>query len=380
MFLRFDRFLIKRAPCVKLILFHFVFLKKVVKRIPALKGQAPHVVRERSILKNELRKTLVMLHRCSTTAMFDVGGDLFLQYWHSQEEPFASTATKLHASWLQRGHRLRRFYAGASPCMVINQCGLEATNGTLKSGAIKDADFHVAVEHITGFLANHSAVRAPDYVNARTFEQKPRVLPSLWVEALGLATKIQAGNDLKMLKVEVAIRDENHMFYVIADEKQNKTNKNSLFYGDPSQDLIQGRAECMVLRLVHNTWTNLTELVSFFRDYYIVGPWMYDEGSFSYTDSLLKDKRQCHCEAFTREFVCQHELGLRLYLKEVELPEGIAQFKHKGKRGRGAPKKARGNGRYGSSLFDDADSTSEVEEQADTEGEDEETEAMDGNL
>ena len=94
---------------------------------------------------------------------------------------------------------------------------------------------------------------------------------------------------------------------------------------------------------------------------HVVGPWLQDV-EIGFTKELVNGRRQCHCVDFTREFVCKHELAVRLHLNEVTMPAGIAQFKHSGKRRRGAPKKALGNGRYGSSLFDPVDSDEEVNE------------------
>ena len=102
---------------------------------------------------------------------------------------------------------------------------------------------------------------------------------------------------------------------------------------------------------------------------------MHDQDT-TFTAELIDDKRQCHCADFTRECVCKHVIAVGLHLKEVTMPVGIAQFKHSGKRGRGAPKKARGNVRYGSSLFDPVASSSEEDEEGgDGEGQPEEDEA-----
>ena len=54
------------------------------------------------------------------------------------------------------------------------------------------------------------------------------------------------------------------------------------------------------------------------------------------------------------------------------MPAGIVQFKHSCKRRRGAPRKALGNGRYVSSLFDPVASDEEAE--ADDSGNEEEEE------
>ncbi len=57
----------------------------------------------------------------------------------------------------------------------------------------------------------------------------------------------------------------------------------------------------------------------------------------------------------SREFVREHKLAVRLHLKEVVMPAGIAQFKHSGKCRRGAQKRHWESGRYGSFLFDPVD-------------------------
>jgi hypothetical protein len=330
---------------------------QIVVQIPSLKGTPQS--RQRRSDKQEFRETIVYAHQASTTKMFDVLVNHWLSYWVGKGSPWSEPAARIYANWCAPGQARRGWYAGVTPGIPVNNCGLEASNGTLKVDADENAPFADSMETIKLWLENHSAVRDPGYVNAITFNDLPMPSQTMWVDALQL--KCSFGKTIELMEVEVEFMAEPQKFYIVAPIGMNNKKRGALFAGDPTDEEKQTRAEILVLKLVHSTWADLPEVVSFFRDFNIVGPWPHDL-DIAFTKGLVKGRRHCHCADFTREFVCKHELAVRLYLKEVVMPAGIAQFKHSGKRRRGAPKKALGNGRYGSSLFDPVASDEEADE------------------
>jgi hypothetical protein len=218
--------------------------------------------------------------------------------------------------------------------------------------ADENAPFAASMMTITSWHENHSAVRDPGYTNVIAFETWPEVTPTNWFEALHL--KREFGNEIKLLEVSKVPYAVNSKLFILGRRLQQTIKSKALYLQANRRTKKQkARAEILVLKLVNGTWQTLGEVVvSIFRDYCIVGPWLHDADT-TFTAELIKGTRQSHCAEFTRESVCKHVRTVALHLKEVTMPKGIAQFKHSGKRGRGAPKKARGNGRYGSSLFDE---------------------------
>ena len=94
-----------------------------------------------------------------------------------------------------------------------------------------------------------------------------------------------------------------------------RTELNYVPVGEPTDKETKARAEILVLKLVNGTWQTLRGVVSFFRDYWIVGPWLHDADT-TFTAELIEGTRTCHCAEFTRESVCEHVLAVALHLKE----------------------------------------------------------------
>jgi hypothetical protein len=295
--------------------------------------------------------------------MFNVSTTLWLNYWTAYGAPFAETALALYHNWCAPDQRRRWWFAGVTPGIPVNNCGLEAYNGTLKKGANEHAPLGESMHHIKEWIEGQSAMRNPDYVNGVRFASLPIPSASTWVDALQLKMEFN-GRTVKLVEVKLTgdEADEPGIFYIIAPIGSNSAKHGDLFADNATDEEIAARAKILVLKLVFCTWFDLDELVAFYRNYTIVGTWLHDK-DISFCNEVVQGRRNCHCAQFTREFVCKHSLAVQLHLKEVNLPDGIAQFKHTGKRRRGAPKKASGNGRYGASLF--AHVSSDEEENSD---------------
>jgi hypothetical protein len=198
---------------------------------------------------------------------------------------------------------LRNFYAGIAPGIAINNCGIEGTNGTVKEWVGRNASASAFFQKVGSFMNFHSSKRNPLNVNSPIIWQtEPTISQSTWVSANFMYNQ----NKKEYTESDYQIVTFDDVHYMVVHRKDNP----QYYCGEEQhrQSYVRNRIDAYL----RNSWTSMAEYHHFVNFENLV---------------IRKDNNwTCHCPLATREFVCDHVLCVKLFLKMITVPRTAMSF------------------------------------------------------
>ena len=318
-----------------------VFIKNFLKAVDKISyadiASIPDVTARSEAIK--ARKDLVhylvehtkCLHQCSSEQQFDVAVRLWWTMYVGiaprpptpptppERNVVRDITIKFYNTYLAPGARLRRFYAGAARGQNMNNCGGEKHNDVLKAETGVKSALNVMTAGLFKYLQAQSLKRIANDVNAEVWATDPTIPESMWVKANHISMNNEQAMDKSAYKI-VKQGGHSKVAFMVVWRKYHPT----FFSGsDEHRAAIVASA---FERLANNSWSSISDFHKFICGEFLV----------------VKDPDlgwHCHCETRTRDHVCEHELAVRLHLKEVTVPITAMSFTGTHIRGRGRSRK-----------------------------------------
>ena len=194
----------------------------------------------------------------------------------------------------------------------MNNCGLEAHNGILKSYTGSSASLPVFVQQAFNYLREQSLMRDPAVPDAISFSLLP-TCSGKWADANYL--KAQTALPLNQAEFHIHQTAQSEPSYVVLSREHHST------YFTGGDDHRATLVATIVTKYRTNGWSDMYELNKFLTvDNFVL---------------KLHGEWYCHCEQHTCDFARVHILGVRILTGELDIPPVASSFSvSKRKRGR----------------------------------------------
>jgi hypothetical protein len=367
-----------------------------MKKVPTLAPGAAAKTRARKLARMNL--LFKVSHQAQSKEEFEKIGDLWYKsFVENETDPAVKDfGEKMYASWLSRTSPRNQFYAGAAPLRTTNNCGPESINKCYKTGLPFKPSLDVWWDHTKKFLESHSADRRPGYVNRITFATNTIVHANTWIGGSQVAKSgrrwaTERGDEddswlILPLKYVPDPADENGRHWIefsydrrypglgngapggavtagpdvdVCDRSwsfvvYNKNDTPEVFLSGGGGALTWHesllRARDVLITGETAAWADWKEAYEYYTKLSIVRfiPAQVAAANPENVTAATFGGYWCQCETCTREKVCSHIVGVRIFLGEVTMPSEYAQFGKQKKRLRGRSRQATGPGmRYG---------------------------------
>jgi hypothetical protein len=287
----------KRGSC-----WSHVLIKNALVHISKIPGNENHRVRVMMLTDFKV------IHQCSSDEQFNAVADLFKKKYCDHDILSVKTAAlSIYKAYLDPNAAKKNQYAGSLPLENMNNCGLESQNKNMKRIVKTKGPFSRFVDRVVAYLEQTSRSYNTAYGPSTViWARGPKADKPMWNKAVMMYQNTKGKTPLyKVIKIGdyflIVRRDENPI----------------CFTGE-------GFAHFQALRekFINNSWESSKE----FKDFILGNDGVLVRTNITtgpYAGCII----HCHCDTFTREFICEDCLFIQLMSNQIKIPNNMLSFK-----------------------------------------------------